>query len=247
MKNTLVFIFYFISIQLSFSQKLTDCSTCATKSYNISDLYENDLYEIELLRNEIFARHNYQFKNERLSEYFSQFDWYNINSSNSFSNADLNEHENHNINLFKTLEQEIISQRESLIKELESLKFAVLNNDKSKALSLGIEKELTETVFNVLKKILPSINLKEISWHKGKAYFSITYDNGSVKSKKSILIEGNLVTICNNDPMSHSQLINSEDVFKYPSTYYSEGEYMEGVQLTYKDGKLTFKGIIAAG
>ncbi|PLW92209.1 MAG: hypothetical protein C0592_11935 [Marinilabiliales bacterium] len=41
-----------------------------------NDLKDKDANELLIMRNEIFARHGYKFKNNFLAHYFAQFDWY---------------------------------------------------------------------------------------------------------------------------------------------------------------------------
>ena len=67
------------------AQKLNSCSKCSSQKYTESDIRDNKRYELSLLRNEIFARHNYVFKNQRLEEYFYNFDWYTPNSDNTIN------------------------------------------------------------------------------------------------------------------------------------------------------------------
>lgn len=48
----------------------------APEALTQEDLIDKDADELLIMRNEIFARHGYQFKNNFLAHYFAQFDWY---------------------------------------------------------------------------------------------------------------------------------------------------------------------------
>jgi len=62
------------------SESTNDSSNSATLSESVllkeADLEGLSAEELRLMRNEIFARHGYIFKDKTLTEYFSKFDWY---------------------------------------------------------------------------------------------------------------------------------------------------------------------------
>ena len=58
------------------------------KTYKIDNL---DKSQIRLLRNLVYAKHGYPFKDKQLEELYSKFAWYKIN--NSFSESELSEQE----------------------------------------------------------------------------------------------------------------------------------------------------------
>ncbi|MCI6609335.1 MAG: YARHG domain-containing protein [Ezakiella sp.] len=60
-----------------------------------SELLEKTPEEINLIKNEIYARHGYIFKNAKLKKYFEAKDWYNPDPN--FSPAEFNEFERENI------------------------------------------------------------------------------------------------------------------------------------------------------
>lgn len=78
---------------------------------NIRKLTENELLKYSLeelgyIRNEIFARYGYAFKNAGYRKYFESKDWYSVNdyySENSIEDA-LNEVEKYNVDLLNRLE-----------------------------------------------------------------------------------------------------------------------------------------------
>lgn len=75
-------------------------------SYKIekNDLDELSREDVELLRNEIYARHGYIFKEKRFEEYFSATDWYMPNGS--FNEGMFNDIEKKNIATILKYEEE---------------------------------------------------------------------------------------------------------------------------------------------
>ena len=67
------------------------------------DLAEKNLYELRLLRNEIFARRGYKFKSKDLQKHFSQFKWYEPKHTDV--NNELSAIDKQNINLILSLEE----------------------------------------------------------------------------------------------------------------------------------------------
>lgn len=250
MKNIL-FLLFISTYTFSFSQKLTTCLQCSTTKYSKSDITENKLYELQILRNEIFARHSYQFKNNRLGEYFSQFNWYN--NLNLTKIVNLNTIEKHNVTLFKQKEEIIKNNRKLLIIELKKLKKAVMNNDNNfinTVFKSFISKQNNyyphNELISALKSVFESVNLDFINWHKGKAKYSIEIDNGFSISSKAIHISKNSITIIVTDPQSNSSLMKN-DAFQYPSDYFSEAENSAGGVFEFKNGKLTLTNLMFAG
>ncbi|MGL5330118.1 MAG: YARHG domain-containing protein [Peptostreptococcaceae bacterium] len=77
---------------------------------NIRYLSESELLyytkmDLGYIRNEIFARHGYIFKNEDYRNYFSSMPWYYPNSNFKGEERELNEVERYNVNLIKRLER----------------------------------------------------------------------------------------------------------------------------------------------
>ncbi|GAA0196523.1 hypothetical protein GCM10009122_61200 [Fulvivirga kasyanovii] len=247
MNIKLTLIILLLSISGGYAQKLTDCSACSVKAYKEVDLAENKLYEIELLRNEIFARHGYKFQNERLEEYFKQFGWYRSSATKTFSAAELNSNETHNIELFKKLESKIKAERDQMLAELQRLKTAVLTDNHAVVREFVADPDQYESALAVLKEILGSIPVSDISWFKDQALYAITTDNGLYRERKEIRINGNFISIMMHSPWGHSELMESNDAFSYPSQFYSEEEYSYGGHLEFKGGKLKFIRTVAAG
>lgn len=72
---------------------------------NRSNLEGLSLYELRLLRNEIYARRGYQFKTQWISEYFQGESWYQQNPK--FKEAQLNSFERRNRDLIVNYENEL--------------------------------------------------------------------------------------------------------------------------------------------
>lgn len=73
-----------------------------TRVLNRSDLEKLDLQQLYLARNEIFARHGYEFSSELLANYFSSMDWYRVRLG--FKNPNLSATEGRNVELIKSVE-----------------------------------------------------------------------------------------------------------------------------------------------
>ncbi len=253
MKKAPILLILFLISQYIYSQKLEDCSSCHVKKYSQSDIKENELYEISLLRNEIFARHHFSFKNERLNETFSKFEWYNPNFDVKSNEINLNSIELSNIIVFKTKENIIIQKRKKIIQELEKLKNIVNQTDDINTSSIldlnniiDIDDPIYPAILGVIKHVLNSVDIKNIGWHKGKAQYEIRIDNGFSISITGIYLKKNEITILSSDPMKHSDIME-DDAFDYPSEYYSESEQTSGVEIEYINGKFVLKNIMFAG
>ena len=77
---------------------------------NTHYLTEDDLRgltsdELEIARNEIYARHGYQFKQKKMIKYFNNQSWY-VRSKYKITTDDLNEIEYANVMLIKKVENE---------------------------------------------------------------------------------------------------------------------------------------------
>ena len=247
----LLILFLFTHTTIN-AQKLRSCSQCSTQKYKPSDIKQHKLFELELLRNEIFARHGYKFKNYRLEEYFSNFEWYKYDYKKPLKTIHLNAIEKHNVALFKRKEKEIKHNRELLINELKKLKKAVnTNNDvyiKSVFNPTITKKQGSyySGIVDALNTVLNSFKIDDMSWHKGKAKYSIKTDNGYSISSKGIYIDGNSIFITISDPQEHSSLMKG-DAFEYPSDYFSESESSIGGEFEFKNGKLILITPIFAG
>lgn len=76
----------------------------STRYLTKSELYGYDKYTLALIRNEIFARHGYIFKNNEYKNYFSSMPWYHPDSSFNGTLNELNSIEKYNVELIKGLE-----------------------------------------------------------------------------------------------------------------------------------------------
>lgn len=60
--------------------------------------------KLQLARNEIYARHGYQFRNTELADYFGTKDWYHP-STETVSDSSFNVYEKANLELIQQEEQ----------------------------------------------------------------------------------------------------------------------------------------------
>lgn len=72
--NKLVYLITFASsfFQLTDADWLQDCSKCNEVKYTQNDISGNSFKEIRLLRNEIFARKGYIFKDKSITAQFEK-------------------------------------------------------------------------------------------------------------------------------------------------------------------------------
>ncbi|MBW1296893.1 YARHG domain-containing protein [Aquimarina litoralis] len=223
MKNTILLFLLFFSLLLQ--AQLEDCSACDTQKYTKKDFAKKSLYDLQLLRNEIFARHQYIFKDERLLEHFQDYSWYQPDYNNP-PEITLNDIENANIALIKSAESNIKSKRKRLISELKELKRVLTVNDTitiNLFLDNGLRDEVNpEVALNELKSIFSKINLKDVNWYRNEALYKVSTDNGFSIIETSLRIDGSEVILGRGD-VTHSEIM--KEPFKYGSNYYSENEY----------------------
>lgn len=248
MKNIVLVFIMFLAFNLSKAQKLENCSNCSTLKYSNSSIENNELFELQLLRNEIFARHGYVFNNSRLGDYFSKYKWYNPDYKNPIKDINLNSIEKHNVNIIKAKEAEILKNRDQIIVELNSIKLAVRQKDK-----IALKRIFNQDYASIDPALLKLINdvitdsaLENIHWFKGNALYKMTIDNGLYKAKKSIYMSGNTIKI--SSAISNSSELMKDNPFEYPSDYYSEKlETSLEANFKFVNGKLLFYKTIFAG
>ncbi|QVY66803.1 YARHG domain-containing protein [Polaribacter sp. Q13] len=98
-KKILELILIFTVTQSVFSQ-IENCLECNSRKYSEKDIRHLTFLELKILRNEIFARHQYVFSDDGLSDYFlSKYDWYKPNNKLG-NNIELNRFKKENISLF---------------------------------------------------------------------------------------------------------------------------------------------------
>lgn len=245
MKNILIVAALFIGVNNVFSQ-LNDCSLCSTQKYSKTDIKKKELYELKILRNEIFARHQYVFENERLNEYFSQLDWYKPNSDSN-QKLSLNAIEKHNIDLFKNGENELLEWRNALKQEFINFKEALNKNDLDKIkvyLNNVVESEYMMGTIADFKKSFNLIDLNNMHWYTKSALHKISIDNGHAIQIISLHFSKNeiILTTANQE---HSEIMI--EPFEYPSTYESESEYAVFSFFNFDGEKLRLEKIEIAG
>lgn len=194
------------------------------------------LDEIRLMRNEIYARKGYTFKDQNLQEYFENKDWYHKSATNE--KIKLNDIEQKNVVFLKKIEKELKLERVSLVEQLIELKKLVSSNN-SKQLKNRFDVELDDD----LKTTLSYIDLKDLNWHKNEGLYSITIDNGFVIKVIDIHIDLEEIVFSYNF-MSHSKIIKNLDEF---TSYRSEQEYAIWWRFKFINGELVFVSTDMAG
>lgn len=92
-----------IACSQSTKNKKKEKNTVPQRALTKKELSEKTLYELRLLRNEIFARRGYEFQSKDLKKHFSQFKWYQPKHTDV--NDELSAIDKQNINLILSLEK----------------------------------------------------------------------------------------------------------------------------------------------
>jgi YARHG domain len=82
--------------------------TATPQSSTMKDMKDKDADELLIMRNKIFARYGYKFKNIYLLHYFSQFDWYKPTHDNV--DKMLTEIDNENLDIIIEAENKLIGK-----------------------------------------------------------------------------------------------------------------------------------------
>ncbi len=220
-----VILLFLIALTTSVQAQLEDCSSCDTITYTSKDIEKNSLYDLQLLRNEIFARHQYIFKDERLLEYFQDYQWYQPDYNNP-TEINLNDVENTNIALFKNAEEQIRKRRQRLFSELKELK-RVLKQKDTITIGLFLDNALPDntnynSIIKELDDIFSKIDLKDVNWYKDTALYKLSIDNGFLVRITDLRINGDELILSAGD-IKHSEIMT--EPFQFGSNYYSENEY----------------------
>jgi hypothetical protein len=115
----LVFLVIILCLNQTNAQVSTACKypEASNRRLTSEDLAGKSLWELKIMRNEIFARHGYKFKTEEMSKYFNKQKWYKPKYDNVTSK--LTKIENANIKLIRQYEDDLQKQKStSTIKEL---------------------------------------------------------------------------------------------------------------------------------
>lgn len=97
-----------INAQISSGCKYPEASN---RNLTSEDLAGKALWELKIMRNEIFARHGYKFKTEEMREYFNKQEWYEPKYDDVKSK--LTEIENANIKMIKQYEDNLQKSKPS--------------------------------------------------------------------------------------------------------------------------------------
>jgi hypothetical protein len=251
MRNIFYLIIAILCSQSSFSQ-INDCSECNTKAYTYNDISHLSLLELKIIRNEIFARHQYVFKDTRLTDYYLEnFTWYRPDY-NTENNIKLNDIEKENISLLLKYETKKEVLKTTIVEELKEIKRTLIK-DETIAIDFIInrvarseQKEFYNDIKNELKAILSLINIDEIHWYNEKGLYKITTDDGHFISEISIAIDSDTVTLSQAN-MGYSELLNDDTAFKFGSDFDSTNEYASWYTFKIIDNELVLIEHQAAG
>ena len=249
MKNFYTLIIFLSLTVCSFSQ-IANCSECHKTAYSKKDVNHLSLLELKIFRNEIFARHQYLFKDDRLTDYFlNKYDWYKPDYKTAVT-ITLNDVEKKNINLLLELETIKEDLKKTTIITLQDFKLALIKNDSLK-INIALTTEIENNVDPIsmkreLKKVLSKIDIDGIHWHNEKGLFKITTDDGYFLNEVSIVISNNQITLRYAD-IGYSELFNDDTAFSFGSNFDSVNEYQSWYVFEIKNDLLILISHQAAG
>lgn len=235
--------FLFLFCTTANAQTLKNCSSCASKLINQTEIADLSVDEIRLLTNEIYARKGYRFDNKRFQDFFDGQSWYKSVKDNK--SIVYNSIEKQNINRLQDRVKQLRLERSILINQLKAFKKLVLSNSSSELkLQFGFTYEHNnQEEPKLLKEALSKISLDDINDYKHKGLHSTLVDNGFVKKLFELSIEKTNINVVYNY-MAHSKIM--EDFGEF-TDYRSENEFMYNWQFEYKKGKLKFVRLAVAG
>lgn len=250
-KILLLLIIIFAFTQNIFSQ-IINCSECDSKKYSEKEINHLSLLELKVLRNEIFARHQYVFKNDRLKDYFlERYDWYKPNYKLE-NIIELNNFEKENSRLFLKKENEKVELKKTIIKKLNLFKQALISSDtlttNTSISKFVIDNEYvnSNSIRKELKEILISINITRIHWYNESGLFKRTIDDGYFINEIAVKINGSKI-ILQYANIGHSELLKDETAFSFGSDFYSENEYQSWYTFEIQNNELILIEYQAAG
>lgn len=241
MRYSLSFLFS-IFLATAFGQLIT-CSECAERIIETSEIETLSLDEINLLKNEIYARNGYRFESSRLDEYFSSQPWYT--EANSNDDVVLNKTEKANVSMLSKREKTLEKERTSLLEQLDELKDIVLKNDTtSLRKKFDWEPDFSSESVKWMAPTFELVQPKSIHFYKHQGKYEVAIDDGYKIVYHSITVDGSRVMI-NQNTATHSEIIPDFDEY---TDYRSEMEetYM-GWEFEFKDGNLRFVRELFAG
>lgn len=245
-KTFIALLLLFFIIQLNCYSQISSCYECNRRLISSKDIKGKSLEELNLLRNEIYARKGYSFDREQYSRYFEQQDWYKPLSSNDL--VVLSEIEKKNIEFLKQEGAEIGRRRNLALQDLNLLKKSLNNNDKQIAKKLLLAASISERfdgILDDLKFTLNQLDLENIHWNKHYGLYKIKIDNGYSISVYSIKVYLDKIEISGSDVVAHSENFgNFDDGY---SDYMSEGESMTTYIFDITNTGIKYNDILIAG
>jgi|GEM_PF-6694099 len=222
------------------------CARCDEVVLLYDELLPYKKYELEIMRNEIFARHGYNFENDRLNEFFYDY--------RDQPETPLNDVEEKNSTLMKQRENEIDGERKELLASLQAIKKKYNQTGKIKIKDpesglheIAYDESQIGYMLETIGDILARIDFDDVHWYKDSGYHRLAIDNGSVIDNFELHIRGNQIELSQWIGES-SEIIPYDDVFKYPSNFYSEfDEYSEVFFFEFDGEEISFIDWFAAG
>jgi hypothetical protein len=222
--------------------QIQDCSECNAKNFTDSDVKDLTLLDLKILRNEIFARHQFAFKNDRLKIFFlEKYDWYKPRIDDA-RHIKLNQFEQENISLFKKYEKQKEALKKTTIKELISLK-KLINSENRNDIKVMLkpiddgDSSYISAVIAELKTILNKIDLNQIHWFNENGLYKIITDNGHFINEAYISIKSHKIVLHYSE-IGSSELLHKTSAFGYDSAYESENEYSTWYYFEIQNNKL---------
>ncbi len=143
MKNLILVLLFFPAI--IFAQIPKDCSNCSSALIELNELENIEIYNLRLLKNEIYARKGYIFSNAEFKDYFKKLSWYKpLNNNKSIKLTDT---ESRNV---ATISQRI-SEISEFISVEENSKYKTLSEEKIKEIFTEKKRQELKILSNIWK------------------------------------------------------------------------------------------------
>ncbi len=134
-----------LSPSILLSQIPKNCSTCSTKIIESSELDNIEIYNLRLLKNEIYARKGFVFSNKDFKIYFKKQTWYKPKNNNK--SIQLSEFETRNVT---TISQRI-SEISQFISVEENSKYRTLSDEKTAEIFTEKKRQELKILSNIWK------------------------------------------------------------------------------------------------
>ena len=229
---------FFFTVGFSKSQSLQNCSTCSREIIKDSQIENLSIDDLRFLTNDLFARKGYVFQNSNIDSFYLEKNWYKPAKSNAEINYNSTEKEN--LKLFQNATLSLKADRDKMISEIKLLK-QLLNSFQVAELKSHFN-FVDESDHHYLSKIVVKIDIDDLHWFKNKALFNVKQDNGELYEEYSLVVIDHNV-VFEYAVRGRSSLSDGNTL--YPILNFSE--YSFAYIFIYRNGKLKFEKMIAAG